>query len=289
MTWFFLSLGCALATASNAVVSKILLRKNNQFWILYLTYAFSMPMLLFGLFLYGIPHLSFDFWRIVIIMLPIEVLAVYSFISAIKLSPLSLVFPFLGFTPVFSLFTASLLLKEQVPPAGITGIILVTVGAYLLNIRTIKEGLFAPIRHIYKEKGSMIMLLVAFLFSFTAVLGKKAVLLSDPVSFPAIYYSGLVVILTPLAIVRLARHDSGISRKSIFLFFLGGILFSFSVLMHFKAIALARVSYMISVKRLSLVISVFYGAVIFKEKNIGYRLFGSSVMLAGVLIMILAQ
>ena len=53
---------------------------------------------------------------------------------------------------------------------------------------------------------------------------------------------------------------------------------------HFTAISMTDVAYMISVKRTSLIMSVFYGWALFKEEKIKERLLGSIVMLAGVIL-----
>ncbi len=58
------------------------------------------------------------------------------------------------------------------------------------------------------------------------------------------------------------------------------------VLTHFIAISLTQAAYMISIKRMSLVFSVIYGRVIFKELGLKERLFGSVVMLAGAALII---
>ena len=53
---------------------------------------------------------------------------------------------------------------------------------------------------------------------------------------------------------------------------------------HFLALQNAPVAYMISVKRLSLVLGVVLGWLFFEERNITYRLVGASVMVAGVFL-----
>ena len=59
------------------------------------------------------------------------------------------------------------------------------------------------------------------------------------------------------------------------------------IIFHFLSIELIEVAYMISVKRSSMLFSVIYGSVIFKEFNIRERLIGSSVMIAGVVLITL--
>ncbi|UCD55090.1 MAG: DMT family transporter [Candidatus Omnitrophota bacterium] len=286
--WVFLSLACAFFAATLAALSKIALRKKSELFVLWAIYAFSLPLFLILSIHQPKPQLTGVFWKTVAVLLPFEITAFFLYLRALRISPLSLVFPLLGLTPAFSILTSSIILKEKLAFYGIGGVILVSFGAYLLNANTIKkDGIFAPIKNIYKEKGPMLMILVAFIYAFTSVLGKKAVLLSSPETFPAIYYSIFFAGLTPLVYVKLRRTNIMLEKKDLFLFILAGISFGIAVLFHYKAISLVNVPYMLSVKRLSLVISVFYGAIIFKEKNIAYRLAGSLVMLCGVLILLL--
>jgi drug/metabolite transporter (DMT)-like permease len=44
---------------------------------------------------------------------------------------------------------------------------------------------------------------------------------------------------------------------------------------------------MISLKRLSILFGVLYGAAVFKEKNIGVRLIGATLMLSGSVLIAL--
>ncbi|NQU95781.1 MAG: EamA family transporter [Candidatus Omnitrophica bacterium] len=300
MNWFFLSLACALFTATTAAISKTLLRKRDEFSVLWITYALALPFLLIMFIKQPRPELTLDFCKVMAIMLPIEATAVLMYLHALKTSPISLVFPFLGLTPVFSIFTSSLILNEKFTPLGIGGIVLVSLGAYLVNVHSIKDGALAPIKNMLKEKGVLLMIAVAFLFSFTSVFGKKAVLLTSPETFPAVYYTIFCVLLLPIVVGRWQRSrrrqvNSGhapssqnVTRKEVLLFLVMGASFGMAILFHYKAISLVNVSYMISVKRLSLIIGVFYGALIFKEKNIGYRLLGTAVIVAGVMVLSLA-
>ena len=56
------------------------------------------------------------------------------------------------------------------------------------------------------------------------------------------------------------------------------------VITHVKAINLVEVSYMISVKRLSILFGVIYGVVFFKETNIKERFLGATVMVSGIIM-----
>jgi len=286
--WVFLSLACAFFTATIALISKIILQKKNEVFVLWVVFAFSLPIFLIILIYQPKPELTPAFWKTIAMLLPLELVAFFLYLRALKLSALSLVFPLLGLTPAFSILTSSIILKEKLALPGMGGVILVSLGAYLLNANTRRTGgLLAPIKKIYREKGPMLMVIVAFIYAFSCTLGKKAILLSSPETFPGIYYSIFFAVITPLTLVyaKIERLTITLEKRDIFLFVLLGALFAVAVLLHYKAISLVNVSYMLSVKRLSLIISVIYGAVIFKEKDIAYRMLGASVMLCGVLIL----
>jgi drug/metabolite transporter (DMT)-like permease len=67
-----------------------------------------------------------------------------------------------------------------------------------------------------------------------------------------------------------------------------GILSGMGLIVEMTAISLYLVTYVIAVKRLSTVQSVIWGHFFFKEQGIKERLFASSVILAGVLLIAFA-
>jgi uncharacterized membrane protein len=57
---------------------------------------------------------------------------------------------------------------------------------------------------------------------------------------------------------------------------------------HMIAMSLAKVAYMISVKRISLIIGGVYGYILFNEKNIRERLLGAVLMFIGFVMIVTA-
>jgi len=216
--------------------------------------------------------------------------------KAIQISDLSVTIPFLAFTPVFALFTGWLILGELPKILGIIGVVLTVLGGYSLNISESKKGLLEPIRCIFREKGSLLMLIVAFIYSFTSVLGKKAVLLSNPLFFACFYFSLLSFVvpcvLSPFLLKDIKRHilvSKKLRTSSITSYLAVAASQASMVLCHFWAIRLVDVAYMISVKRTSLVFSVLYGKFLFKEQKILERLFGVFLMLMGVIFILFSK
>jgi len=288
MNWLLPACACAVSTATAAAISKLLLRTRNELFVGWVRFLFVLPVFAF-LFWAQRPEfcLSAAFWKTIAVMLPLELAAFLLYLNALKVSPLSLTFPFLGLTPVFTILTAFLFLNETISLPGAAGVALVTVGAYVLNADTAKYGFWEPLKRIYKERGSRFMVLVALIFGVTSTLGKRALLLSDPFLFPLIYYSIFFAILTPIALVK-KGITFRLNKKEVFLCVGLGLVFSAAIYFHFAALSMVKVPYFMSVKRLSLVISMIYAYTVFKERQIGWRFLGSLVITVGVILLALA-
>jgi len=287
LLWFPLALLCALALATSDALTKKALAGRDEVLILWLRFAVALPFLLASLLVIPIPVLAPGFWPAVVTALPLEMLAAFLYVRALKVSPLGLTLPFLAFTPVFLLVIPSLLLDERIAPAGGVGILCIAVGSYALNLKTVRQGFLAPFRAIGSEPGSRLMIAVAFIYSFTSTLGKKAISCSSPLFFAALYFSLLVIAFAPIALWCGRRELApGSRRDTLRAAILPGISYAVSIASHMLAISLTQVAYMISVKRLSLLFGVIYGHLLFNEPEIRERLLGTSLMLAGVTLIV---
>ena len=61
-----------------------------------------------------------------------------------------------------------------------------------------------------------------------------------------------------------------------------GVLMAVMVVTHFLAISMVEAAYMIAVKRTSLLFGILYGALLFREANLGRNLAAGVLMIAGV-------
>ena len=279
MSWVIYALITAFSIATADAISKKALVRSNEYVIAWVRQGYSLPFLVVVFFFIDIPPLDNTFWLTLLIVIPLDVTAIILYIKAIHLSPLSLTIPFIALSPVFVIITAFVILGELPDISGLIGILLIVTGAYLLNVRATRHGVLGPIMAIGREKGSVLMIIVAIIFSFTSTLGKVAVMHSSPLFFAAFYPFILTFIFTVIAGFK-GQLSGIISRPLIFL----GIGFCMAMMMlsHYLAISLTDVAYMISVKRCSLLFSVIYGWVLFREIRISERLIGSALMIAGV-------
>ncbi|OPY85732.1 MAG: EamA-like transporter family protein [Syntrophus sp. PtaU1.Bin208] len=281
---FFLSLVAAFGLATSDALTKRFFSDRSAYEMGLIRLAYTLPWLLGASFFVSPAQTDAVFWTCVLIALPLEVLAFLCYMKALKVSPLSLSLPFLAFTPGFILLTGWFILGETVRLGGLAGILLIIVGSYFLNLSSFRQGVWQPFLAVFREPGSRLMLLVSFIYAFTATLGKLAVLHSSPSYFGIVYY----LILTALMFAGLAfsgKRPGKIlqTRTPGMALVLGGTM-AVTIFSHMLAISLTQAAYMIALKRTSLVIGVLYGAWWFREEKIGERLAGALLMVTGVLL-----
>ena len=284
MDWLWLTLVSAFFLATADMLTKRYLARYRPGELVLVRFGVAGALLLPLLLMQPWPELPLPFWGWLAGLLPLEILAMWLYMQAIRDSPLSLTLPYLAFTPVFNVLTGYLFLGETVSWSGFAGIFLVVCGAWLLNLDTGRKwSMLAPFHAITRERGSRLMLMTAALYSLTSVMGKGALQYATPGFFGPFYFVVLGIVAAGVFSSRdisswraLARHPwahLGVGA------FMAGM-----VVAHFYAIAHIEVAYMIAVKRTSLLFGMLYGAWLFGETGLARNLAAGTLMLAGVFL-----
>jgi drug/metabolite transporter (DMT)-like permease len=281
MLWFVLALATAFFSAGEAVLFKRFFGDRPPYEMIVWPMAWSLPLFAGYLLLSDAPEVQQGFWSVMAVMLPLNMAAFLIQTWAIRLSPISLTVPFLSFTPAFMLGTGYVILGEAIPVQGVAGIACIVAGSWLLNRAPAASGrtcgagaaLLEPFRAVYREKGSMLMLLAAFIWSLTAVLSKKLALLGTPM---------LLLIFGFTRVSPRCLRERPLAGAALGVCMFGQIVF------HYLAITLVAAAYMIAVKRLNGVISVAFGRLVFGERVTLWRTAGACVMGAGAAMIALA-
>jgi len=289
MHWTSLTLLSAFFLATADTLSKRYLSHYRPGELVLVRFGVSGALLLPLLLWQPWPQLSPAFWGWVAVSLPMELLAMWLYMQAIRESPLSLTLPYLAFTPAFNMLTGYLLLDETVSWTGFSGILLIVLGAWLLNLKTMQNGtglnLLAPFRAITRERGSRLMLMVAAIYSLTSVTSKGALLHANPGFFGPFYF---VVLGTASALVFASRDVSSwrAMGKHPWVHLGVGVFMAGMVITHFYAIAHIEVAYMLAVKRTSLLFGILYGAWLFGESGLKKNLAAGILMVLGVFLIV---
>ncbi|MGD9210160.1 MAG: DMT family transporter [Desulfobacteraceae bacterium] len=283
MSWLVLSLLSALFLATTDALTKRHFSHLTAYEMGLCRLIYCLPFLLLAFFAVPWRNPNDTFYLCMAVALPLEATAYYGYMTAIKISPLSLTLPFLAFTPVFVLLTGWLLLKEFPKFGAIVGIAFIVVGAYCLNFSSFKVSYLAPIKAIVKERGSILMLVVSLIFAITSVLGKLAVLNSNAFFFGAVYFisfTGLQIAALP--VIPTAKLSRTIQKPVIGL--LTGATFAMMTFCHFLAITRIDAANMVAIKRTSMLFGTIYGWLWFNEEKMVERLLGVGLMLIGIFV-----
>lgn len=286
--WILYALLTAVFLATSDALTKKALASRDEYFVAWARLLFTVPVLAASLLYVGIPPLNRDFWAATATALPLEIVAIILYTKALKASPLSLTMPFLSLTPLFLIAMSYIIVGEKVSVTGAVGILLIASGGYMLNIHKVRHSILEPIRTIFRERGTVLMIIVAFLYSITSSLGKKAIENSSPVFFGSFYFILLAVVFTPIAIHR-SRGGMSLSRKDLLPLMTIGVTYSLMIIFHMLAMSMTKVAYMISVKRMSLLVSIFYGHILFREERITERAIGGVVMFTGFVVIVLSR
>jgi drug/metabolite transporter (DMT)-like permease len=307
MLWYVLSLIGAIADAGYYISVKKYLQTTDPFTLAAGGYSCTGIILLSISWLRGFPPIGHAFFGALIASSVLGTFAILLSFAALRNTDISLAVPMISFTPLFLVITSFVLLGEVPSLMGIAGIIIIVTGSYVLNLSSSHTRLADPFRSVVKNRGMLYMLIVSFLYAVAINFDKMIVINSDPVFGSAITCLILGIsfsVMSQCAMVRdlvvpvmtpvpeSSNGHPGVStsvplKNSIVQWTVIGILLSVSAVCINTAYTVQIVSYVIAIKRMSIIIIVLYGAFVFGEKDMVRRLFGALLMVAGAVMIVL--
>jgi drug/metabolite transporter (DMT)-like permease len=283
MMWLVFALVTAFSEGTKDLFSKRAMRRVDPVVSAWSLSAFSFLFLSPLLIIIEIPEIGPQFWKAIFIQGVMLTITQILYMKAIKASPLSITLPMLSFTPAFMLFTSPLILAENPGLFGKVGVLLIALGAYILNVQNIKEGVLKPIKALFNEAGPILMLVVAFVWSITANVDKIGVLNSSPLFYSVVVMGAVTIGISPVMHLKSKNYQSQIKDNLRSLLPIGFFL-ALGIASQMTAIEMTLASYVISIKRTSILIGSIYGFLFFSEKDIKARLTGALVMVLGVFL-----
>jgi len=233
-----------------------------------------------------IPEIGKNFLWALVAGGSLNVISMLLYIRALKLADLSLAVPLVTFTPLFLLVTSPIIVNEMPQLLDGVGICLIVFGSYILNLKHKQQSYLAPFKALVHQKGAQLMLLVAFIWSLSSTIDKVGVQNSSPTFWAISNYIYIAIGMLPIMLYKSHRSLQQIVQNLSILAPIG-FLQGLVVLCQMQAISLTLVAHVISIKRMSALLSVIWGHVIFKEKGLKERSAGASVMIIGVLFITL--
>lgn len=288
MLWLVLAFSAAVFHATSDAIIKFQSRSVSSLVLTFGICAFGGVLCIPLLLWFGFPELGEKFLYVLILTGFLDAIATASYVRAIALGELSLVAPLIAFTPIFLLAVEAFMLGEVPPIAGLVGIVVIVFGTYVLYIDRSKTGLLAPIASLLTNSGARLMLFVSFLWSVTTALHKLGVQESSPLCWSASALIVTAAFITVMMMKDRAKYTEQIKVNVGFLALLG-LLCALTTIGQMTALSMSYASYVIAVKRLSIIFSVVFGVLIFKE-GLGLkanRVFSAALLVIGVSLMVL--
>ncbi|MEY2976710.1 MAG: EamA family transporter [Prochlorotrichaceae cyanobacterium] len=286
MSWFFLAFGTACCEATKDLLSKKTLATKPAvvvtFWLCTLTSLAMLPLLIWQ----GLPPLTSTYWLALGSSTCLNTTAFLLYNRALKVTDLSLVVPMVTLSPLFMFVTSPLIVGEFGQWSDFGGSLLLVFGSYILNWEKRSTGYLAPLRSLWKNPGSRQMLIVAFIWSFTANIDKVGIQNSSIFCWILSLYA--TIALSLLGLIWRQGRTAEIKPQRSLLYLIGfmGAFHALGIVLQMQALKLTLVVRVISVKRLSALIGVLFGALFLKEIGLRHRLLGAGLMVAGVALLL---
>ncbi|KAG7387046.1 hypothetical protein PHYBOEH_008423 [Phytophthora boehmeriae] len=242
-----------------------------------------------------LPPLNHLFWTSVCISGSINIITSYLYNRAIQISTLSATVPFLSFTPAFLVVVAFLVLGEVPTLSGVIGISIAVLGGFWLqgaNDGHASKDLLMDSSNA--SKGSMYMILVAFLWSISNAFDKIGVVNSSPLVYGAtiqVIVAGGSYVLQKLRvggeeIYAPIGQEVKIPWKFVIL---AGVTSVVAYYINLVATQFLEVSYVIAIKRSGCIWSVLMGRFLFRERNLRKKIPSILLMVLGVVCIVVGK
>lgn len=208
--------------------------------------------------------------------------------KSFEVEDLSLIYPLSRSEPLFATIWAILFFRERLSPLGLIGIAVTCMGVYTIQLRGLSlRAVLSPIRSL-ETKTSRLALLAAIISSVAAYFDKSALGAVSP--FTYVFWLFLLMVMFYTLYIAMRKAQSSISnhwereRGSIFL---GGFLGT-SYLLLLIAMTMSKVSYVLTVRQVSIVIGTVLGVWLLREEYGIIRIVSSVLICSGIIMIGLA-
>ncbi len=285
VSWFlFAGIGTVILGLVSLIDKKILLKEHSMEF----SAVFSLTNALLAFLLVPLVDFSLGVNELFLIYL-ISWLGALGFlftIKAIRHMEFTSVMPLTNLNLIFIALLGVFILGEVLSLKQWLGILLLLFGGYILETRHIthyKEFL----HNLKKSKGLHYLLLSFVFFSFSAI-GDRYIVTrvtdSNTYLFFVLIFVAINFLLMSGAFYGNAEFLKNTFKRNWKLLALTGILTFAYRYLFVQAIALAKISLVLSLKRLSVLISILLGGELFHENNLKRKIIATLITLVGVFL-----
>lgn len=288
MEWYIFAGLCAIFGGISSIVEKKTLRKQHAMEFSTVLAIFNsivvLPLILKANF-HNIPLTTYMLIFGVSILGSIAFLLVAKSLRHMEISQAS---PLLNFGPVFVAILAFFMLGEQITSVQISGILLIIIGSYILEIDHSFQSILDPIRKMFTSKHTIYIFIALILYAFSS-LGDKLILNTiSPITYIILVQFFLAVnfiVMITLFHDGITGIKRGIQNAGHWILVVAILTTSYR-LFQAQAISMVFVSLVIPIKRTSTLISTVVGGELFHEDGILKKAISCIITLLGAYFVI---
>ena len=233
--------------------------------------------------------LAAAFWTNMAVCTVLAVAGNALLVAALKRSDLSVLGPVNAYKAVLSLGLGVFLLGEIPTVCGALGVFLILAGSYFVVDRAPGQPHRSAFMLFVRDRGIQLRLAALVCSATEAVFLKRAILHATPLT-TFLFWSILGLPVAAAAVALLGRGTAGKQlrrlghhwRTYLWLALTTGLMQAATLFTFGKL----QVGYSLALFQLSTLLSVFLGHRYFAERNIGRRLVGSLIMVAGAVLIV---
>jgi uncharacterized membrane protein len=288
MNWFYIALISAVLSAASAISQKKVLFSLSALEFSFYVSLFNIILAVPFFFTFSIGSISPESIAILFVKSILGGLAFYCVMLALKNLDFSGALPLLVLTPGFVALFAFLFQLETLTIIQISGMFLLLTGTYLLEMKP-KQAVLEPFKVFssspnYHYVGFALLLFTASSILDKVLLGKYKMPPNAFMAFQQIFYGIVIGSVFLFSSVKKRNPLSSFDKKIWLWIILIAVLTAGYRYTQIKAIKIAPVSLVLSVKRISVFIAVVIGGRMFNEKNLLRKSIATAIMVAGAIM-----
>ncbi len=278
MTWILLALFAQVMNATKNVLTRRLGNDIDTYTVAFVSTVLMLPFLWLSVFLSGDLTIEPGFWKIMVLIVPLEIVVMLLFFHALTKSELSVSYPFVGFSPLFVAFGSFLILGEVNSWLLYVGMLLLVLGAFAHQLKD---------ESALNVKGALYILAVCALWGYMIPMGNLAMGYATPQLFPALFFSLATVLFFPVWLYTRTSSYTAV-RSHAGLFLLIGLVYALFMGANWLAFSLGPVTAVAALGMLSILFTSMLSGVYLKERLTIRRLAAAILMCAGAILIVVS-
>ncbi len=287
-----LAIALVLASAGMHAWRELITKRAHDKQIFVWLFCVVSIVLFFPFFVYEIVIGNMS-WNALMIGLGASVIhaSYWYFMSrAYECGDLSHVYPIMRSAPAPIFILSVIFLHEHVSTLAIIGVATILVGIYMINMKRMSlQGFLEPLESL-RERHTRYALLTAFTVTLYSIQDKIIVGHLDPLLYTYFLLTIPTLYWTPF-ILRTKTRSAILAEwnRSPADIILNSIIGTVSYALILTALTIERVSYVSSLRQISIVFGVFLGGHLLKERHKWIRLGAAGLIFAGTLMIAMAK